>query len=532
MRIAILLFLTVLPCAAQQGGRVLPRVRDTLDAYSWRYFGLVPEWKNVRRATLTPAENGVLLRAWSDGGEYTRELTWRQARLLSNFVAQYESIMREDDPAAERRGSLEEMLTPIQTGFLPLFRDGIAGLRRSGISEGRVVTTSSWNGETATGLLLYVLDSTLVLGTGEDFPNDSIGNRLLLVNLSRQRTVAVQGPMGFLPAFLYGGMLGFAYISVSTPGGTFGGGNPNNFTYFDPSQGIAFGIYGGALLGLPIAAACSSLPAKRALDLRPETRAAEGVDSVLCAGRMFASLPPPEIRALFSAPEQMRIDRNSPCRPVYSFDSAAWTAAEAGAASRIRKPRVSLGIDWGFHFYGSRWKAEWGYNPQSAVWAGLNLSLELPLDAIVTLPLNVSLRPHAGIGLTNAGMHQDYWAEYTNVDSRSFNFRAGVDIKAGVLPGISVFTGADYQSMHERFEYHSTYSFNNELRPTSFVDHLFVPIGVCLDWTSSSLDVQFRIGLGISLHTEPPPHAIYELRFPPSQDRGWDAVLVTYSRKL
>ncbi|MBL0177254.1 MAG: hypothetical protein IPP94_18750 [Ignavibacteria bacterium] len=80
------------PCAKQDV--IIPRLCDTLDAYAWRYYGFVPALQGVTGASLERTTDGVVLRASTRDGDTAIFLSVRQARLLADFIGDYERKMR------------------------------------------------------------------------------------------------------------------------------------------------------------------------------------------------------------------------------------------------------------------------------------------------------------------------------------------------------------------------------------------------------------------------------------------------------
>jgi hypothetical protein len=504
----------VLP-AQPAGGPVIPRVRDTLDAYAWKYFGLVPAWKGVTSARFERTEKGFLLHARTSTGDSTRFLSFSKAGLLSAFLCNYEEIMRGYTGSAANDAGKAAKGTSIETGYLPLINDGLVGLRNTGYRETRPITTLSWHGERRRGILLYALDSTLVLRSGDAFDCADISRNLCRIHLRDVSSVELHTDGDFSPAYWYGAMLGFAFITTALTGGSDAHGS--TVDRVDPGSASLVGVLSGLLIGVPVGVLQLPFGSSVRMDIRPGEASMARLTDTLSALRAYAAFPPPEVRSLFPLSDSSRFESDTPRALTFAFDTVAWSQAMRAAALSWR-PRIFVALDWGLHFYNALWKSEWG--PKSGLngaWTGFSLNAVLPVfnpEAV-----DVAVRPHAGYGFTSGEVN-------TN------SVRAGIDITIAPFPWMYILGGIDYHTCGERFSFHYLYGFNHSIDQSRFIDGLFIPLGVGYEWHSGYFEVQYRIGLGTPLHTEPPPYSIYEIRFPPSEDRPWRSLLLTYAWRL
>ncbi|MBL0176196.1 MAG: hypothetical protein IPP94_13160 [Ignavibacteria bacterium] len=140
------------PCAKQDV--IIPRLCDTLDAYAWRYYGFVPSLQGVTGASLERTTDGVVLRASTRDGDTAIFLSVRQARLLADFIGDYERKMRFYD--GDGTLSAENIVRlGLPSSYVQLFERGLLTLRPSGFRGALRVAVRDITYHRTSGELLY-----------------------------------------------------------------------------------------------------------------------------------------------------------------------------------------------------------------------------------------------------------------------------------------------------------------------------------------------------------------------------------------
>jgi hypothetical protein len=496
------------PCSKRDA--VIPRVCDTLDAQAWRYFGLVPAWGTVSRATFARNADGVLLVAETERGPMSRLLSEGDAALLADYLAEFESHVR-----GYEGGSMpvRENLVHLRDAedFLPLYNSGLLGLHRIGYGETTSVDALVTGGSQFRGTLLYASDRAVYLWTVEQdvlpFKHRGAVQRIpskALVSLSHRRN----GSFG--QGFLYGAGAGLVLFSTALSG--FENAHNSGTDY----GGVSMGVLVGSVLAVAPGLVGGLITSMDGPPMRLATNPNDGEAGMeLRALQAFPFDPPPEILALADPDERRWIDSVGSNRAAFA-PSRGTDPSQRTAEERLGLPPrpasavgVEFAVNYGWNFYhngveSGRW---------SSVWYGFELGVPIRLFVPTADRMGLTLRPHIAAGTNNS--------------------RIGVDLLWHTMHRFHLLTGIDYQLMNEGDMGHYRWGYSDVWDQSTTLSRLFVPVGLGFDSEGGSFEIQYRIALGKPLYSVGPSSQWYTNPDTlPGDDRGFPAILFRMSWKL
>ncbi|MBI5647249.1 MAG: hypothetical protein HY962_09990 [Ignavibacteriae bacterium] len=449
----------VLPCVAdaqEQGDTttqdsrtwVFPRMRDTIDAYACRYFGMLPACGDVRRIVGERRGAGTALHVSRPTGDTVYTLDAGGTALMRVWIEHFEAIQPSLVRNERRIGWHPIVIDKVVYDFTPLLQEGLVRPRHTDHWTRRPVSISPRGSAPLSCDILYAGDSTIIIREEDDSrPWMSAAKVLRLSELS---SIESTGYGSFGRGFVWGllGSISVFVILVDDASSAHGSVTDGYGASAVIGGGFA-GLFAGSLTGIVTMLAGG----EHAVYPCPE----EGLGisdamPVLRARSMFPSIPPPEYLPLLSRAERDRVLAQIQDTAEAAAPPAETTDAVGEEPAPLPRDRSARGfLDHATVFWDLGVNLYLGYTRGTGSWTGAYLASALSLFGTKDETITVLCTPRIGAGF-----------EYA---------LAGCDIGLLLKRRVTVTAGLTWQWFHEPFgrfdresyEYLDTSPFRNNL---------------------------------------------------------------------
>jgi hypothetical protein len=532
---------SAMPVPCTKNAPLLPRICDTLDAYAWQYFGLIPSLKDDGSASFEREPGGARLHVVTAQGDTSILLPEADVQLLAEYLDNYEEHTRGyEGGRAPVLDNLEQLRNARK--YYPLYQRGILGLRTSGYSERGSVRICTKAGRSLEGALLFATDEALYLSLETEEWNASDGSmHLYRIDRKAILSIALKEHYSYGTGLLFAWLGSVAFVSAMI---SQSGADGNEYSeaqglmvlMISLGTGIPLGMLGGILI--------SQIPYEESLTDAQGGAQAASKEALLRHSQSFAHTPPPELRMLFSDSEKQRLTRNEypgiPPSPQPRAEVTASMSADGAQSSPVRRPQLHVAAEYGINMYQNNNSAprpndaddkSWSNKARHVgIWLGLSLRYSYPVVMLNANGACIALRPQAGFGMNNVRAGLDVMFQFGNL----------------LYPDGTAFltAGLDVQRIHEEFGFFGRYAgpysnpgnyfrYHDVLEQSTLRQLLFASVGIGWEYTSTMFELQYRYSLGKPLYTvgEAENYLIDPLS-PPGNERNFPALLFRLSWKL